>query len=975
MRAPARTARLAAMLPSPSSLLGTVAAVGAVLACAPAAAHASWAGTPGKVAYLDQSSKEYPLKVYTPGLDGQGTTETIRAETFHFTDDDLVPMTTGFPSAPVWSPDGTMLAFAAKVPDDSLAPGATHTAIFTWRLRDETITQITTPPPGKPDCSCDQQLGYGFSDYAPAWSPDGQRIAFVRLQSSGDDEGIHGHDGGNIRMVPAAGGASAELTHAYGEQLYTALSWGGDPGPDGTTNLLALHGGNDAGELTLRRIDPDSGVARVELGGQEAAMIADFDVTPDGQHFDYQRYGGDVLERQIGSFGDIVKLGHGAGARMRASPTGNGPLYFGDAKVPGSDLPRGGLVEYQAPDPGGDVWAEDEKERFVNGFKAGFGQYAHTTLGRSVFDVQAQQLPIINIPGFGGSEIRCGDERLWGPSLFGTGAQLKAMELGSDGRSNAGCPSAGPPVDPNDETGFVDRVLGSKIYEAQDTFISAIAPEPRGWRFSWDWRKAPAESLERLDQLVTRALDESFARDQGVTRVVMYGHSYGGMLMREYQNAHPERLARALTVGTPYWGATKPLNFATFGLENPLSGPLDLDTLMPNAAAKAFARNLAGLYWLVPSDHYGPWLKVAGVTQSQGGVRDFFVDGAGGNGALVDAGLAWHHANDGFSTTRGNVEVRAVVGTGLPTIEAIDVSNLRPGEGGDLEVALHLGQGDVTVPIRSASQGDLGTHDPLGEDVHAQAVCGVGHMELGGVASVTEPYTDYLLRGRTPRKTEGFCDIEATEIVVKTLDAEPRGARAAASATGLSLDAAAAAGKIQLLRYPGAPVAIVDERHPVTLDVAGPGQPVELRITRWKGSAQQQTVTYRPGAGAVQVATGPQGPVVTVDGRVVAGEGQAPESGGQQGGGGSGAPSRGGGAAPPTPPATAPANPAAPVTGATTTAPKAKPKPAPKATKKVCKTIKKKVKGKTRKVKVCTTVKPKPKPKAKPTKPKAKRRR
>jgi pimeloyl-ACP methyl ester carboxylesterase len=963
--------------------MGTIAAIGAVLAVVPAAAHASWPGTPGKVAYLDQNSKEYPLKVYTPGLDGQGTTETIRAETFHFTDGDLVPMTTGFPSAPVWSPDGTMLAFAAKVPDDSLAPGATHTAIFTWRLRDKKITQITTPPAGKPGCAdCNEQLGYAFADYSPAWSPDGQRIAFVRLQGSGDDEGIHGHDGGNIRMVAATGGESIELTHAYGEQLYTALSWGGDPEPDGTTNLLGLHGGNDAGEFTLRQIDPDSGVARVELGGQEAALIVDFDVTPDGQHFNYQRAGGDVFMRQIGSLGDITKVGHGAGPRMRASPTGNGPLYFGDAKVPGSDLPRGGLVEYQEPDPGGDVWAEDEKERFVNGFKDGFGKYAYTTLGRSVVDVQAQHLPIINIPGFGGSEIRCGDERLWGPSLFGTGAQLKAMELDSDGRTNAGCPSAGPTQDPDDATGFVNSVLGSKIYEAQDKFISTIAPKPRGWRFSWDWRKSPAESLERLDQFVTRALDEDFARDQGLTRVVMYGHSYGGMLMREYQNAHPERLARVLTAGTPFWGATKPLNFATFGLENPLSGLLDLDTLMPNAAAKAFARNLAGLYWLVPSDHYGPWLKVAGVTQSQAGVRDFFVEGAGGNGALVDAGLAWHRANDGFSTTRGNVEVRAVVGTGLPTIEAIDVSNLRPDDDGDLEVALHLGQGDVTVPIRSASQGDLGTHDPLGEDVHVQAVCGVGHMELGGVASVTEPYADYLLRGRTPRKTEGFCDIEATEIVVKTLDAEPRGARAvraaSAAAPGLSLDDAAAAGKIQLLRYPGAPVAIVDERKPVTLDVAGPGQPVELRITRWKGSAKQATVTYRPGAGAVQVAAGPQGPVVTVDGKVVTGEGQTPGGGGQPSGGG-GQPSGGGagagGSAPPAPAAPAPAAQPTRVTGATTTTPKAKATPKPKATKKVCKTIKKKVKGKTRKVKRCTTVKAKPKAKATPTKPKAKPKR
>src|ERR1700712_93356 len=139
---------------------------------------------------------------------------------------------------------------------------------------------------------------------------------------------------------------------------------------------------------------------------------------------------------------------------MRASPSGNGPLYVGQATVPGMDQPQGGLVEHQAPDPGGDVWPEDPKDKWVNGFLTGVGKYAMTTIGRSLFDVQAQRLPIIDIPGFGGSEIRCGDDRLWGPSVLFMGSKLKAMELAEDGKGNAGCATAGPTTDPDDPTGF-----------------------------------------------------------------------------------------------------------------------------------------------------------------------------------------------------------------------------------------------------------------------------------------------------------------------------------------------------------------------------------------------------------------------------------------------------------------------------------------------------------------------------------------
>ena len=186
---------------------------------------------------------------------------------------------------------------------------------------------------------------------------------------------------------------------------------------------------------------------------------------------------------------------------------------------------RAGIVERHKADPGGDRWAEDPKDRWINGKTLLTGPAHPATPGRSTWDIQAQRLPIINTPGFAGSTIKCGTERLWAPEFTGNGARLNAMRLAPDGRTNAGCPTAGPTIDPNAEDGFVNEALGLPIYQKQDAFIEQIAPGERGWRFSWDWRKAPGESLARLHAFITHILNTDMAKSQGVEKVVLYGHS------------------------------------------------------------------------------------------------------------------------------------------------------------------------------------------------------------------------------------------------------------------------------------------------------------------------------------------------------------------------------------------------------------------------------------------------------------------
>lgn len=125
-----------------------------------------------------------------------------------------------------------------------------------WDWHTRTTTQVTTPPPGLvvPD---HPELGHELTDYTPAWSPDGKSIAYVRLIGAGTQDALYPTMGGNVRIVSLTGAGSRLVTTMYGEQLFMALSWGGDP--DGQTHLVGRHASTSAGAITLLDIDPQSG--------------------------------------------------------------------------------------------------------------------------------------------------------------------------------------------------------------------------------------------------------------------------------------------------------------------------------------------------------------------------------------------------------------------------------------------------------------------------------------------------------------------------------------------------------------------------------------------------------------------------------------------------------------------------------------------------------------------------------------------
>ncbi|WP_235882632.1 amidohydrolase family protein, partial [Streptomyces apricus] len=159
--------------------------------------------------------------------------------------------------APAWSPDGTRLAFASERGGDPVT-GSPY-RIHVLDLRTGGITRLT----GLPGQEGPLQDG-PWEDFDPAWSPDGERILFVRAKGVTTATGA-GVEARTVAAVPAAGTGPVVVEHTgtAPAQIMTPV-----PAPDGRS--LAY----------LRTTAPPHGTCTLVVDGEPVAVEGDVAPVP-----------------------------------------------------------------------------------------------------------------------------------------------------------------------------------------------------------------------------------------------------------------------------------------------------------------------------------------------------------------------------------------------------------------------------------------------------------------------------------------------------------------------------------------------------------------------------------------------------------------------------------------------------------------------------------------------------------------------
>lgn len=370
---------------------------------------------------------------------------------------------------------------------------------------------------------------------------------------------------------------------------------------------------------------------------------------------------------------------------------------------------------------------------------------------------------IVFVHGYLGSQMYCHHtEKLW---VNLPRARISDLRIAPDGRSDLSAQDGGDSctasVEPN---GLVDAVAGADIYGGADRHYASLAKPDRYTALAWDWRKDPESQVAALDEAIDKLRCGGYTPclSPRADKVTIVAHSQGGLLSRAYiaDPARAKKVDRLVTIGTPTWGSPKAIFPLVAGIETPLGSPMD--ALLNNDDLKVAARNFAGGLALLPTDRYGRWLSVpqwrAG-TLGQDGVADF-VGAIGANELLTRAAMDEHRRiYDSYANgSLGGVDYRVVVGAGVPTITDIGLEY-----GYDERVSVRFGDGDQTVPLRSA-------RFDAPED-RISTVCGVPHVPLTADPSTTNMIDRFVVRGDDPKPNPLGTDCPVDGTAVQVIDA------------------------------------------------------------------------------------------------------------------------------------------------------------------------------------------------------------
>ncbi len=303
------------------------------------------------------------------------------------------------------------------------------------------------------------------------------------------------------------------------------------------------------------------------------------------------------------------------------------------------------------------------------------------------------------IPGIMGSELRRGDEIVWGldPKLWIKQALPFSNPLGELALDEEGGDSGnGPPIVATDLLRFPGSLPGLTSFEpytrAENRLRALVGDDDAYMAFPFDWRHSIADAAAKLET----AIDERLAQMKGTSEVgvTLVCHSMGGLVGRyfiEVLGAH-DLVKRFITLGTPFAGSLKAMKVVGTG-EAISVGPFNLFT----KAIRDAVFTMPGLHELIPRHACVETSNPAGEPTLRPLTIAEKIE-LGGNGALVEGAESTFETIENAILGRGGAFQlhRPVVGAKQPTLTRIrDLS----GEPDFVTEPL----GDGTVPQVSAS--------------------------------------------------------------------------------------------------------------------------------------------------------------------------------------------------------------------------------------------------------------------------------
>jgi pimeloyl-ACP methyl ester carboxylesterase len=455
--------------------------------------------------------------------------------------------------------------------------------------------------------------------------------------------------------------------------------------------------------------------------------------------------------------------------------------------------------------------------------------------------------PIIFIPGILGSKIVCNTGEVY---FHLPVVKFDELLLNVDGETVQGDERTcnGTAHTPSGEEGLLTNVGPKDVYGGMFNFLKGIGTNGV-YAYPYDWRRSVPAAISGLEKLVNEVLEKS-----GAKHVVLVAHSMGGLVTQQYiaTGTNAEKVSRAVTIGTPYWGAPKSMVALLNGRSNEFATE-PLDFVFGQENLQYAVRNYTGLFWLYPSAAYGPWLTVEGLGFPRGPMGGIgvapWVESLGGNRLALASAELGHGTLDGFKPN--GVDYQIVVGTGLPTITGMKFS-LNEMEPEQLLSATY-GSGDATVPAISQTQGAFpGLNSPVG----IRYVCGVGHSDEPGTPAIQEAIKEFVLSGAKVSELSSPCLFTGTEIVIyKTRVVGHGGIPASvktAQGAAVTLEQAIAKGLVQVLELGGQTIVVTSGTSPVTLAISGKG--LTMRVKSLSSKGESQPSLYGPVSGTITIA-------------------------------------------------------------------------------------------------------------------------